>query len=146
MVQSFFAARLTSDHCREDFKSSPLRKIHSKHALGLTSFHHIQLHAYTHISKNASSLGFLITQGEGATFEIFCIFFGGAKAHTVEFERVRLQSVVRSLRTADCKRTTSNSVMCAFAPPEKVSVTLCTLRHAKQGVPFKMLRRGGPPR
>ena len=25
---------------------------------------------YTHISKNASSLGFLITQGEGATFEI----------------------------------------------------------------------------
>ena len=42
-----------------------------------------------------------MTQGEGAAFEISRIFFGGAKAHTVEFERVRLQSVVRSLRTTD---------------------------------------------
>ena len=37
----------------------------------------------------------------------------------MEFERVRLQSVVRSLRTTDGKRTPSTSVMCAFAPPEK---------------------------
>ena len=37
----------------------------------------------------------------------------------MEFERVRLQSVVRSLRTTDGKRTLSTSVMRAFAPPEK---------------------------
>ena len=37
----------------------------------------------------------------------------------MEFERVRLQSVVRSLRTTDGKRTPSTSVMRAFAPPEK---------------------------
>ena len=43
---------------------------------------------------------------------------GGAKAHTVEFERVRLQSVVRRLRTIGFKLTLSNSVMCAFVPPE----------------------------
>ena len=47
-------------------------------------------------------------------------FFGGAKAQTVEFEGVRLQSVVRSLRTTDCKRTASNSVVGAFAPPKKI--------------------------
>jgi len=52
-------------------------------------------------------------------FEVSRIFFGGAKAHTVEFERVRLPSVVRRLRTTDGKRTPSTSVMCAFAPPEK---------------------------
>ena len=52
-------------------------------------------------------------------FEVSRIFFGGAKAHTAEFERVRLQSVVRSLRTTDGKRTPSTSVMRAFAPPEK---------------------------
>ena len=52
-------------------------------------------------------------------FEISRIFFGGAKANTMEFERVRLQSVVRSLRTTDGKRTPSTSVMRAFAPPEK---------------------------
>ena len=33
-----------------------------------------------------------------------------------EFERVRLQSVVRRLRTIDCKLTPSTFVMCAFAP------------------------------
>ena len=32
---------------------------------------------------------------------------------------MRLQSVVRSLRTTDFKRTPSTSVMCAFAPAEK---------------------------
>ena len=53
-----------------------------------------------------------------SVFETWHIFFGGAKAHT-EFERVRLQSVVRSLRTTDGKRTPSTSVMRAFAPPEK---------------------------
>ena len=50
---------------------------------------------------------------------IFRIFFGGAKAHTVELERVRLPSVVRSLRTTEGKHTPSTSVMRAFAPPEK---------------------------
>jgi hypothetical protein len=47
------------------------------------------------------------------------IFFGGAKAPTTELEAVRLQSVVRRLRTTDCKRTPSNSTVCAFAPPKK---------------------------
>ena len=49
------------------------------------------------------------------------IFCGGAKAHTVESEGMRLQSVVRRLRTTHCKRTPSNSAMCAFAPPEKMA-------------------------
>ena len=48
------------------------------------------------------------------------IFFSDAKAHMTELERVRLQCMVQSLRTTDCKRTRSNSVMCAFAPPEKI--------------------------
>ena len=43
-------------------------------------------------------------------------FSGGAKAHTVELGGLRLQSLVRSLRTTDCKRTRSNSAMCALAP------------------------------
>ena len=38
-----------------------------------------------------------------------------------ELEGVRLQSVVRSLRTTDCKRRPCNSAMCAFAPPEKMA-------------------------
>ena len=37
-----------------------------------------------------------------------------------ELEGVRLQSVVRRLRTTDRKRTPFNSVMCAFAPQEKI--------------------------
>ena len=37
-----------------------------------------------------------------------------------EFERVRLQSVVRRLRTRDCKRTPSNSVVGALAPAKKM--------------------------
>ena len=49
-----------------------------------------------------------------------CIFSGGAKAHMRELEGVRLQSVVRRLRTTDCKRTRSNSAVCAFAPPKKI--------------------------
>ena len=48
------------------------------------------------------------------------IFSGGAKAPTTELEAVRLQSVVRRLRTTDCKRTPPNSTVCAFAPPKKV--------------------------
>ena len=62
--------------------------------------------------------------GQGAVGEWYvpaCIFSGGAKAHTVELEGLRLQSLVRSLRTTDCKRTPSNSAMCAFAPPEKMA-------------------------
>ena len=39
----------------------------------------------------------------------------------MELEGLRLQSLVRSLRTTDCKRTPSNSAMCAFAPPEKMA-------------------------
>ena len=50
-----------------------------------------------------------------------CIFSGCAKAHTVALEGLRLQSLVRSLRTTDCKRTPSDSAMCAFAPPEKMA-------------------------
>ena len=49
------------------------------------------------------------------------IFSGGAKAHMAESEGVRLQSVVRRLRTKDCKRRPSNSTVCAFAPPEKMA-------------------------
>ncbi len=49
-----------------------------------------------------------------------CIFFGGAKAPTTELEGLRLQSIVRSLRTRDCKRTRSNFAMCTFAPPKKM--------------------------
>ena len=48
------------------------------------------------------------------------IFSGGAKAPTTELEAVRLQSVVRRLRTTDGKRTPSNSTVCAFAPPKKL--------------------------
>ena len=48
------------------------------------------------------------------------IFSGGAKAHMTELERVRLQSVVRRLCTIHCKRTSSNSVMCAFASLKKM--------------------------
>ena len=48
------------------------------------------------------------------------ILSGGAKAPTTEWEAVRLQSVVRRLRTTDCKRTPSNSTVGAFAPPKKV--------------------------
>ena len=47
------------------------------------------------------------------------VFSGGAKARMTEVEGVRLPSVVRRLRTTDCKRTRSNSTVCAFAPPEK---------------------------
>ena len=47
-------------------------------------------------------------------------FSGGAKARAVELEGLRLQSLVRSLRTTDCKRTPSNYAMYAFAPPEKM--------------------------
>ena len=48
------------------------------------------------------------------------VFSGGAKARMTEVEGVRLPSVVRRLRTTDCKRTRSNSTVCAFAPPKKI--------------------------
>ncbi len=49
------------------------------------------------------------------------IFFVGVRAHMLEFVRVRLQSLVRRLRTTDCKRTPSTSVVGALAPPEKIT-------------------------
>ena len=39
----------------------------------------------------------------------------------MELEGLRLQPLVRSLRTKDCKRTPSDSIVCAFAPPEKMA-------------------------
>ena len=36
------------------------------------------------------------------------------------FERVRLPCMVRRVRTTDGKRTSSNLVTCAFAPPEEM--------------------------
>ena len=48
------------------------------------------------------------------------VFSGGAKARMTEVEGVRLPSVVRRLRTTGCKRTRSNSTVCAFALPKKI--------------------------
>ena len=42
---------------------------------------------------------------------------GGAKAHTVRMGSDGLGSVVRRLRTADCKTTERNTSVRAFAPP-----------------------------
>ena len=47
------------------------------------------------------------------------VFSGGAKAHTEELDGETLQSVVRSLRTTDCKISGCNTSTRAFAPPEE---------------------------
>ena len=67
-------------------------------------------------------------------------FFGGAKAQTVEFEGVRLQSVVRSLRTTDCKRTGSNSTMRTFAPPKKMQRSDFRCAAIKIASPYRHMR------
>ena len=50
------------------------------------------------------------------------LFSGGAEAYTVQLKVDSLQSVVRSLRTTDCKISGRNATVWAFAPPQKNAI------------------------